>query len=213
MLKLYGFKKVNPMARGFTRDLRVLWALEEMQLPYELVGMDHPARDLSTDKYHELNPLEQIPVIDDDGHVLSESGAILFYLAKKSGKLIPKDPVGESQVLRWSFVAMNSLEIPLMNILMVDWMQGKGCKSYRDFLTGWAGRHLGNLEAYLEKREFIATDQFTVADILMAHVLAGVKDTSVLEPFKNVRAYRDRCLTRPAWKLTMERYLKNVEPG
>jgi glutathione S-transferase len=45
MLKLYGFSKVNAVARGHTRDLRVLWALEEMQLPFELAGMDHPAQD------------------------------------------------------------------------------------------------------------------------------------------------------------------------
>ncbi len=58
MLKLYGFKKVNPAARGFTRDLRILWALQEMQLPYEFVGMDHPAQDLSTAAFHNLNPFE-----------------------------------------------------------------------------------------------------------------------------------------------------------
>ena len=51
MLKLYGFKKVNAVARGNTRDLRILWALEEIQIPFELVGMDHPAHDLNTDAY------------------------------------------------------------------------------------------------------------------------------------------------------------------
>jgi hypothetical protein len=49
VLKLYGFSKVNAVARGRTRDLRVLWALEEMQLPFELAGMDHPAHDLNTE--------------------------------------------------------------------------------------------------------------------------------------------------------------------
>ena len=94
MLKLYGFSKVNAMARGHTRDLRVLWALEEMQLPFELVGLDHPARELSTEAYRRLSPFEQIPSIDDDGVVLSESAAILLYLAKKSGRLIPGDRDG-----------------------------------------------------------------------------------------------------------------------
>lgn len=47
MLKVYGFLKVNAWARGNTRDLRVLWALEEMQMPFQLVGMDHPAHDLT----------------------------------------------------------------------------------------------------------------------------------------------------------------------
>ena len=91
MLKLYGFKKVNAVARGNTRDLRILWALEEIQIPFELVGMDHPAHDLNTDAYRRISPFEQIPVIDDDGVVLSESAAILIYLAKKTGKLIPSD--------------------------------------------------------------------------------------------------------------------------
>jgi glutathione S-transferase len=92
MLKVYGVSKVNAVARGNTRDLRVLWALEEMQLPFELAGMDHPAHDLNTEAYRRLSPFEQIPSIDDDGLVLSESAAILVYLATKSGRLIGSRP-------------------------------------------------------------------------------------------------------------------------
>lgn len=213
MLKLYGFKKVNAMARGYTRDLRVLWALEEMQMPFQLVGMDHPANDLKTESYRKLNPLGQIPVIDDDGVVLSESGAILIYLARKSKKLIPGDFIGESQVIRWCFVATNSLEIPLMTGMMVDWVKGKEPDGYRDFLNGWAQLHLSGLETYFETHTYLANEMFSVADILMVHVLAAVKDERLLEPFPRVRAYRDRQLNRPAWKATLERYFKNVEPG
>lgn len=213
MLKLYGFKKVNAIARGNTRDLRILWALEEMQMPYELVGMDHPAHDLSTEEYHKLNPLEQIPVINDNGLVLTESAAILIYLAKKSGKFIPSDVAGEAQVVRWCFVAMNSLEIPLMNILFMDWFKDEGCRSYREFCVGWADRHLSNLEGWLEGRQYIATDSFTVADLLMAHVLEVIKDKTLLEPYSNIRSYRDRCLARPAWQRTITNYNKNVEAG
>jgi hypothetical protein len=89
MLKLYAFAEVNAVARTHTRDLRVLWALEEMRLPFEIVGMDCPAGDLSTAAYHRLSPFDQIPATDDDGLVVSESAAILIYLAKKSGRLIP----------------------------------------------------------------------------------------------------------------------------
>ena len=213
MLKLYGFKKVNAMAHGNTRDLRILWALDEMQMPFELVGMDHPAHDLNTDAYHRMNPFEQIPVINDDGVVLSESGAILIYLAKKSQKMIPSDLAGESQVVRWCFAATNSLEIPLMNIAMIDWFKDEGSRKYRDFLVGWANRHLSNLERWLEQRQYIATDSFTVADILMVHVLAVIKDASLLKPFSNVRSYLDRCLARPAWQRTIEAYNKNVVAG
>ena len=91
MVKLYAFARVNKGAHGHTRDLRVLWTLEEIGLPYEIVGMDHPNHDLDSPAYRALNPFGQIPVIDDDGVVVSESGAILLYLARKSGKLIPRD--------------------------------------------------------------------------------------------------------------------------
>lgn len=210
MLKVYGFSKVNAIARGNTRDLRVLWALEEMQLPYELVGMDHPARDLSSDAYRKLSPFEQIPAIDDDGLVLSESAAILIYLARKAGKLIPRDPAGEAQVLRWCFAALSSVELPLMSIQLIDWSKDEGCRKHREFLVAWADRMLGGLERWLDRREYVATDRFTVADILMAHVLGAIEDERLIEPYARVRSYRDGCLARPAWKRTIDGYCARV---
>ena len=99
MLKVCGFSKVNAGARTHTRDLRVLWALEELQIPFELVGMDHPAHDLNAAAYLPLSPVEQISGIDDDDLLLSESGAIAVYLAKKVSRLIPDDQSGEALVL------------------------------------------------------------------------------------------------------------------
>lgn len=214
MLKLYGFSKVNPVARGHTRDLRVLWALEEMQLPFELAGMDHPAHELGTEAYRRLSPFQQIPSIDDDGLVLSESAAILVYLAKKSRRLMPADPAGEAQVMRWCFAAMNSVEMPLMSLMVHDWTAEGGCGKPRAFLAGWVHRMLGNLERWLAGRAFVATEDFTIADILMAHVLsAGIKDEALIAPYPGVVAYRDRCLARPAWKRTFEAYCARVEAG
>ena len=214
MLKVYGFSKVNAMARGRTRDLRVLWALEEMQLPFEIAGMDHPAHDLNTDAYRGLSPFEQIPSIDDDGVVLSESAAIVVYLAKKSGRLIPGDLAGEAQVVRWCFAAMNTVEVPLLGLLVLDWTSAGTCDKHREFLTGWVNRVLKNLERWLAGREFVATNEFTVADILMAHVLsAGFKDDKLIAPYAAVLAYRERCLARPAWKKTIEAYCERVVAG
>jgi glutathione S-transferase len=214
MLTLYGFSKVNSGARGHTRDLRVLWALEEMQLPFELAGMDHPAHDLSTEAYRQLSPFEQIPSIDDGGVVLSESAAILVCLAKKSGRLIPGDHAGEAQVLRWCFAAMSTVEPPLLALMVLDWTADVSCGKHRAFLVGWVHRMLGNLERWLDGRSYIATQEFTVADILMAHVLAaGIKDEGLIAPYPGVVAYRDRCLARPAWKRTIEAYCARVEAG
>lgn len=212
MLKVYGFSRVNEGARGNTRDLRVLWALEEMDVPYEIVGMDHPNHDLDTPEFRAKNPFGQLPVIDDDGVIVSESGAILLYLARKSGKLMPRDLAGEAQVLRWSVAALNTIEIPVLAQWFVNLSGGKGSKP-SEALRGWSAMRIGQLDGWLAERQFIATEEFTVADILMSHVLDGGTDQSLLKPCANVLAYKERCKARPAWKRTLDAYYERVEAG
>jgi glutathione S-transferase len=210
MLEIYGFGRVNKGARGNTRDLRVLWAAEEMGLAYEIVGMDHPNHDLDSPAYRALNPFGQIPTIDDDGVVVTESGAILLYLARKSGKLLPRDLAGEAQVLRWSVAALNTIEVPVLSLWFVNLTGGKGSKP-SEALYDWADMRLKQLDGWLASRQFIATDDFTVADILMTHVLGGGTDQRLLEPYANLGAYRARCIERPAWKKTLDAYYERVE--
>lgn len=210
MLKIYGFARVNKMARGNTRDLRVLWALEEMGLPYEVVGIDHPNHDLDSPSFRAVNPFGQVPAIDDDGVVVTESGAILLYLARKSGKLLPRDLAGEAQVLRWSVAALNTIEVPVLTAWFVDISGGKGSKPSQA-LRQWAAMRLEQLDGWLAQRQFVATDDFTVADILMTHVLGGGTDPELLKPHANILAYRARCMERPAWKKTLAAYYERVE--
>jgi glutathione S-transferase len=209
MIDVYGFARVNKFARGNTRDLRVLWALEEMGLPYNIVGMDHPNHDLDTPAYRALNPFGQIPAIDDDGVAVTESGAIVLYLARKSGKLMPADLAGEAQVLRWSIVALNTVEPPLLTHWFVNISGGKGTKP-SDALRAWADMRLQQLDGWLAGRPYIATDDFTVADILMTHVLAG-GEAELTKPYENIAAYRARCTSRPAWTKTLDAYCARVE--
>ena len=210
MVKLYGFARVNKGARGNTRDLRVLWALEEMGLPYEIVGIDHPNHDLDSPSYRALNPFGQIPVIDDDGVVVTESGAILVYLARKTGTLMPRDLAGEAQVLRWSFAALTTIELPILSRWFVDLSGGKG-SAPSEALLGWAEMRLKELEGWLADRQYIATGDFTVADILMTHVLDAGAHEELLTPYPNILAYRARCTGRPAWKKTLDAYCERVE--
>jgi glutathione S-transferase len=212
MLKVYGFSRVNKVARGNTRDLRVLWALEEMGLPYEVAGIDHPNHELDTPAYRALNPFGQIPAIDDDGVVVTESGAILLYLARKSGKLMPRDLAGEAQVLRWTIAALNTIEVPVLTLWFVNMMGGKDTKP-SEALRNWSEMRLKQLEGWLANREFIATDEFTVADILMTHVLSGGTDPELLKPHANILAYKKRCYERAAWKKTFDAYCARVEAG
>jgi glutathione S-transferase len=210
MLKLYGFARVNKGAHGNTRDLRVLWALEEMGLPYEIFGMDHPNHELDSPAYRALNPFGQIPVIDDDGVVVSESGAIVLYLARKTGKLMSHDRAGEAQVLRWSFAAVTTIEVPVLSLWFVNITGGKDSKP-SEALRAWAEMRLKQLDGWLTDREFIATEDFTVADILMTHVLDAGTRREMLKPFPNLLAYRARCTERPAWRKTLDAYCERVE--
>jgi glutathione S-transferase len=212
MLKVYGFSRVNKGARGNTRDLRVLWALEEMGMPYEIVGMDHPNHDLDSAGFRQKNPFGQLPVIDDEGVIVTESGAILLYLARKSGLLMPRDLAGEAQVLRWSVAALTTIEVPVLALWFVNLNGGKGTGPSQA-LYGWSEQRLGELDGWLANRQFVATDEFTVADILMTHVLGGGTDPNLLEPHVNVLAYRKRCLERAAWKRTLAAYCDRVEAG
>jgi glutathione S-transferase len=120
---------------------------------------------------------------------------------------MPRDLAGEAQVLRWSFAALNTIEVPLLTQWFVDFNGGKGTKP-SEALKGWSDMRLQQLDGWLAGREFIATDDFTVADILMTHVLS---DPAVLEPYANIRAYRERCTGRPAWKKTLDAYCERVE--
>ncbi|HET9957699.1 MAG TPA: glutathione S-transferase family protein [Polyangiaceae bacterium] len=212
MLKVYGFSRVNEFARGNTRDLRVLWALEEMGIPYEIVGMDHPNHDLDSASFRAKNPFGQIPVIDDDGVVVTESGAIVLYLARKSGKLMPRDLAGEAQVLRWSVAALNSIEVPILTKWFVDMNGAKGTKP-SEALRQWSELRLGQLDGWLANRQYVATDDFTVADILMTHVLGSRSTLGLTEPYANVLAYLERCTARPAWKRTFDAYCERVKAG
>ncbi|MDC0714169.1 glutathione S-transferase family protein [Stigmatella sp. ncwal1] len=208
MLTLYGFGCVNSKVVGVTRDLRVLWTLEELGVPYRVHGVDHPAGELRSEGYRRLNPFSQVPVLEDEGFVLTESGAILLYLAEKTGRLIPADLQGRAQVTRWCFAALNSVEPPLFQILMIDLLGAAdptGAQR-RPELVKYAGRVLSALEDWLGDRPYLAGEAFTVADILMVTVLREVRNAGVLDGFPQVSAYRERCEERPAWRRTLEAY-------
>jgi len=209
MVKLYGFSRVNKVAHGNTRDLRVLWALEEMQVPFEIAGIDHPNHDLETDAYKAMNPFAQVPVLDDDGVIVTESAAIVIYLAKKSGRLIPKDLAGEAQVLRWAFAAMNSVELPLLTLQFAGWVD-KTESPIKKALTGWTEMRLASLDRWLANREWIAVEQFSAADILMAHVIGIDAHAERVAQHPHVKAYVDRCKARPAWQRVIDAYCERV---
>jgi glutathione S-transferase len=83
MITLYAFKSIFEGGVGETKDLRAQWTFEETGLPYRVHALDQVAGDLQSEAHSKLSPFHQLPVIDDDGFVLSESGAIVLYIARR----------------------------------------------------------------------------------------------------------------------------------
>jgi glutathione S-transferase len=89
MITISAFKHVPDFARGLVRDLRVRWALEEVGLPYKVRLLEQG--DQEKPDYRLLQPFGQVPIFEDDGLALFESGAIVLHIAERSETLLPKD--------------------------------------------------------------------------------------------------------------------------
>ena len=210
MITLYGFGRVNEKVIGVTRDLRALWALEETGLPYRVHGLDHTGGETKSDAYRRISPFEQIPVIDDDGFIVAESGAVLLYVAEKAGTLIPRDVRGRTHVTQWCFAALNTLEPPLFQIAMIDLVGDPTGPQRRPWLLDWANRALTGIDKQLARHAHIAGEDFTVADILTVTVLREVRRSEVLDGFPKVKGYPARCQQRPAWQRTLADYERRL---
>lgn len=215
MITLHAFGRVHPLVHGLTRDLRVEWALEELELPYRVRGLDHTAGEASGEAFCRISPFKQLPVIEDDGFVLAESGAILLHLADKAGRL--GDPKTRATVTRWCFAALTTVEPPVAMIVLTDFEKKTDdvSKERREALVKWADRGLAGLETCLGEQPFCAGEGFTVADILMTTVLRQARRAGLLAAYPRCEAYRKTCEARPAWARTVAAYEARLvaEPG
>ena len=206
MITLHAFGRVHPLVHGLTRDLRVEWALEELALPYRVHGVDHTGGETSGDEFRRISPFKQLPLIEDDGFVLAETGAILLYLAEKSGRLA--DPRTRATVTRWCFAALTTIEPPVAMIVLTDFERKTDdvSKERRAGLVKWADRALDGLETCLGEHAYVAGAEFTVADILMTTVLRQARRTGLLANLPRCESYRQTCEARPAWARTVATY-------
>jgi glutathione S-transferase len=217
MMTLYGFKVVDPKVIGVTRDLRAQWALEETGTPYRVEGLDDLTGELKDPAYRRINPFEQIPAIDHDGFIVTESAAIVLYIAETAGKLLPLDRQGRTRVVQWCFCAMNTIEPPLLDIAIIDLFGDANAATLerRSQLVDTANRWLRVLDSRLENTSSIAGADFSVADILVTCVLREVRKSEVLRPFTHLNRYIAQCQERPAWQRTLQMYESRlgVTPG
>ena len=210
-LQLYSFPTPN--------GVKISIALEEMGIPYEahLVGLMNG--DVMTDEFLSLNPNNKIPAIIDpngpDGAQIElfESGAILIYLAEKSGKLLSADPVKRYETLKWLMFQMGGIGPMFGQLGFFYKFAGAAMEdpTARDRYTNEAKRLLAVLEKQLEGKDWI-TGEYSIADIAIAPWINslefyGAKEVVGYHDLKNVPAYVERFYARPAVEKA-----KNIPP-
>jgi glutathione S-transferase len=216
MIRVTAFRWVPPIVQGLVRDLRVRWALEEAGLAYEerLIGPE----DQASKSYRAEQPFGQVPVYEEDGLVLFESGAIVLHISEKSQALLPSDPKGRARAKTWMFAALNSIEPRLQMLTELDLFSAKEewAKLRRPALVEAVKARLTDLSNWLEGREYLE-DRFTAADLLMTTVLRTPRHTELVAQLPTVEAYRQRCEARPAFQKALNAQLttfaRHAPPG
>lgn len=216
MITVTAFRWVPPFAQGLVRDHRVRWALEEAGLAYEerLIGLG----EQSSEAHRRLQPFGQVPVYQEDGLTLFESGAIVLHIAEKSAVLMPAEPAGRARAITWMFAALNSIEPHIQDLVAVDIFHAKEewAKQRRPGALQVVEKKLDDLTAWLDGREWLE-DRFTAGDLLMTSVLRILRHTQLVAARPALEAYRLRCEARPAFQKALADQLapfaKNAPPA
>ena len=195
-LILTTFDWVPQGPRGYVRDLRVRWALEEAGLPYRVEST--PFRDRPAAHFAH-QPFGQAPWLTDGDLSIFETGAILLHLGEKSHALLPADSRARSEATMWLFAALNSVEAASLPWSILAFSgEGHDTAAWK-LMDGFLKVHrLPHLERVLAERAWLA-GAFSVADILMSDVLRLVERLGGLADFPACRDYVARATARPAF--------------
>lgn len=183
-----------------TRSIRVRWTLQELGVDFESVTINLAAGEHRRPEFLKINPAAKLPVLVDDDFVLTESIAIVLYLAQKyvHKGLVPTELKQRAQVNRWLLFAATELEQPL-------WRITRHTALYPEHLRLPAEVSLARqdftdmaavLEAHMQGRQFIVGDTLTVADIVTAYTLDWASEVQLLDDFPQLFGYMERMYAR-----------------
>lgn len=183
-------------SRG-SRVSRVLWMLEELGEPYEFVEVK-----LRSPQAYALNPSGKVPILDDDGHLVTDSAAICVYLADKHGdRGMGSSPGlrGRAEMDSWMHFAQSEFEAPLWNklrhrfLLPTEVRVDVGPAASHDFAN-----EVKALEARLADRQFALGDRFSAVDVMLGDMGGWARAGRFKIESTTVNDYMDRLLSRPA---------------
>lgn len=189
-----------------SRSQRVLWLLEELELPYQIKRYQRDAQTrLAPPELQQVHPLGKSPVLVDDGQTVFESGAIVDYLVRHhgDGKLQPSVGWPEYETYQqWLHYAEGSAMLPLMLKLYVARL-GEAGAPLAPRIDSEIANHLGFVNASLAGRDWLVGDHLTGADIQMSFV--GEAARGLRAQFPNIDAWVKRFQARPAYRRALDR--------
>ena len=205
-ITITAFERSPDRGRGLARDMRVRWALEEAGQPYEVRLVSFGA--MKEPAHRALHPFGQIPTYEEGDLVLFESGAIVFHIGERHGRLLPDDANARARALTWMFAALNTVEPPIFDRALVTILE-------RD--KPWYEQRLSALEDSIRKRLADLSRRlgdadwldgaFSAGDLLMVSVLLRLKGSDILEEYPDLSAYVARGEARPAYKRAFDAQL------
>ncbi|ONF97398.1 glutathione S-transferase family protein [Sphingomonas jeddahensis] len=186
------------------RSFRALWALEELGLPYRLHVLPFPPR-IRQPEYLEANPLGTIPLLIDGDTRMTESAAIVQYLAVKHGPTdlaVAPDEPGYGEWLNWLHFGEATLTFPQTLVLRYRMLEPpeRRLPQAADDYAQWFHSRLRHVERVLTDREWLVADRFTMADISVGYALLLAKSLKIDNGFPpQVAAYWERIKAREAF--------------
>jgi glutathione S-transferase len=205
-IRVTTFQWVPPFAQGLVRDLRVRWALEEAGIPYDEKLI--PPGTQNSAEHRALQPFGQVPVYEENGLTLFETGSILLHIGEKSETLLPKDPARRARITTWMFAALNSVEPHIQNLTTIDlfFSNEEWAKTRRPGAVKLAQSRLDSVAASLQGHDYLE-GEFSVADILMTSVLRFLRHTTMVKDMPVLAGYQARCEARPAFQRALDAQL------
>ncbi|MCL1089853.1 glutathione S-transferase [Shewanella profunda] len=185
-----------------SRSKRIIWLLEELGQPYEIKSYQRDSQTfLAPPELKQIHPLGKSPVIEIDGQMIAESGAITEYLIEKyaADTLAPaRDSADYVSYLQWLHFAESSAMLPLLLRMFV---QKDGCKT--NFLEGYAATEVSKISHYfndmLAGKTYLVADKLTGADIMMSFVVELLTNSGDLVKFEHIQRYATQLSQHSAW--------------
>ncbi|WP_061706884.1 glutathione S-transferase family protein [Pseudenterobacter timonensis] len=212
-----------------SRSQRVIWALEELSLPYEIVRYQREKSMLAPKALKKVHPLGKSPVVEDNGLVLAESGAILEYLQETydpNGLLKPQEPTQKVQYRFWLHYAEGSLMPPLLMKLVFSSLGkppvpfglrtlgkalGKGVE--KGWLNPQLETHARYIESHLASHSWFAGEHLSMADIQMSFPVFALLARGGIDNLPHTQAWKKKVEMRPAWQRAIQKGGPFTLPG